>query len=259
MRYFVYLAYNGNPFFGWQIQPDHISVQEVLEKSLSMLLHCERVALTGCGRTDTGVHASDYYAHFDHDSILSPSDCQRLTDQWNNFLQKDIVIYKIFPVQERAHARFDAQDRTYKYYVATRKNPYYHPFRYFSFRKLDVDKMNEAAALLLKNEDFTSFSKVHTQVNNFICHIHYARWEKQGEDLVFTITANRFLRNMVRAIVGTLLDIGYGKLSVDDFQNIINQKDRCKAGTSVPACALFLTEVRYYWPQILTDIQDNEQ
>lgn len=259
MRYFVHLAYNGTCFFGWQIQPDHITVQEVLEKSLSMLLHSERIAITGCGRTDTGVHASDYYAHFDYESSLSPTECQRLTDQWNNFLPKDIAIYKIFPVHNHAHARFDAQDRTYKYYVATHKNPYTYPQRYFSFRKLDMDKMNYAAALLLKNEDFTSFSKVHTQVNNFICHIHYAQWAKEGDDLVFTITANRFLRNMVRAIVGTLLEIGYGKMNVVDFQNIINQKDRCKAGTSVPACALFLTEVRYNWSEILTDIQDNEQ
>ncbi len=256
MRYFLHLAYNGAPFFGWQVQPDHPSVQEVLERSLSLLLHQEHIAVTGCGRTDTGVHAADYYAHFELEETLDAEGLKRLRDQLNSFLPKEIAIFDIFPVKPRAHARFDAVERTYQYFVSIRKNPFTFQQRYFSFRTPDIERMNEAAALLLENEDFTSFSKVHTQVNNFICHVTHAQWVLEGDDLVFTITANRFLRNMVRAIVGTLLDVGFGKLSVSDFQNIINQKDRCKAGISVPAGALFLTNVRYNWPEI---IEDNDE
>jgi len=251
MRYFLHLAYNGAPYFGWQVQPNHLTVQEVLERSLSLLLHQEHIAVTGCGRTDTGVHASDYYAHFDLEETLDLEGCQRLRDQLNSFLPKEIAIYDLFPVKPRAHARFDAVERTYQYFVSIRKNPFTFAQRLYSFRTPNINRMNEAAALLLENEDFTSFSKVHTQVNNFICHVTYAHWDLEGDDLVFTITANRFLRNMVRAIVGTLMDVGLGKLSVSDFQNIISQKDRCKAGTSVPACALFLTNVRYNWPEII--------
>jgi tRNA pseudouridine38-40 synthase len=253
MRYFLHLAYNGAPFFGWQVQPDHPSVQEVMERSLSLLLHQEHIAVTGCGRTDTGVHAADYYAHFELEETLDAEGLKRLRDQLNSFLPKEIAIFDIFPVKPRAHARFDAVERTYQYFVSIRKNPFTFQQRYFSFRTPDIKRMNEAAALLLENEDFTSFSKVHTQVNNFICHVTHAQWVLEGDDLVFTITANRFLRNMVRAIVGTLLDVGFGKLSVSDFQNIINQKDRCKAGISVPAGALFLTNVRYNWPEIIED------
>ena len=256
MRYFLHLAYNGAPFFGWQVQPDHPSVQEVLERSLSLLLHQEHIAVTGCGRTDTGVHAADYYAHFELEETLDAEGLKRLRDQLNSFLPKEIAIFDIFPVKPRAHARFDAVERTYQYFVSIRKNPFTFQQRYFSFRTPDIERMNEAAALLLENEDFTSFSKVHTQVNNFICHVTHAQWGLEGDDLVFTITANRFLRNMVRAVVGTLLDVGFGKLSVSDFQNIINQKDRCKAGISVPAGALFLTNVRYNWPEI---IEDNDE
>ncbi len=256
MRYFLHLAYNGAPFFGWQVQPDHPSVQEVLERSLSLLLHQEHIAVTGCGRTDTGVHAADYYAHFELEETLDAEGLKRLRDQLNSFLPKEIAIFDIFPVKPRAHARFDAVERTYQYFVSIRKNPFTFQQRYFSFRTPDIKRMNEAAALLLENEDFTSFSKVHTQVNNFICHVTHAQWVLEGDDLVFTITANRFLRNMVRAVVGTLLDVGFGKLSVSDFQNIINQKDRCKAGISVPADALFLTNVRYNWPEI---IEDNDE
>ncbi|MCR4680584.1 MAG: tRNA pseudouridine(38-40) synthase TruA [Bacteroidales bacterium] len=256
MRYFLHLAYNGSPFFGWQTQPKHNTVQETMEKCLSLLLHRERIAVTGCGRTDTGVHASCYFAHFDLDVTLAPEQCRDLKDQLNNFLPKDIVIYELFPVRSEAHARFDAQERTYQYFISTKKNPFTYPQRMLFFRKLDVDMMNAAATLLTHNEDFTSFSKVHTQVNNFICHVTYANWEQKGEEIVFTITSNRFLRNMVRAIVGTMLEVGLGRLSVEDFQNIIDQKDRCKAGASAPAHALFLTDVRYNWAEIRID--DNE-
>lgn len=259
MRYFLHLAYNGSSYFGWQIQPEHPSVQDTLENCLSLLLHRERIAITGCGRTDTGVHASCFYAHFDVEDAFSPTECERIKDQLNNFLPKDIVIYKMFAVKENAHARFDAESRTYQYLISTVKNPFTFSQRLFYHRQLDLDKMNQAAELLKKNEDFTSFSKVHTQVNNFICHVTDARWEKKGDDLVFTITANRFLRNMVRAVVGTLLDVGLGKLSLQDFQSIIEQKNRCEAGISVPAHALFLTDVRYNWHEILLDAYEVER
>lgn len=249
MRYFLHLAYNGSAFFGWQIQPGRPTVQETLESCLSLLLHEERVAITGCGRTDTGVHASSYYAHFDIEKAFSPDECRQLVHKLNNFLPKEIVIFNLFEVSPDLHARFDAESRTYQYHVCTRKDPFKLQFSYHCHRAINVEKMNEAAALLLQNEDFTSFSKVHTQVNNFICHVTEAHWDRIDDELVFTVTANRFLRNMVRALVGTLLEVGFGKLTVQDFQEIINQKDRCAAKTSVPANALFLTEVRY--PRIM--------
>lgn len=252
MRYFMRLAFNGTPFFGWQIQPKNISVQEVIENALTLLLQQpsddgqrERIAITGCGRTDTGVHARDFVAHFDFSEELNEEQRLKLVNKLNSFLPKEIVIYAIEPVADDAHARFDAIDRTYRYYVNIRKDAFNFPYTHRIFEKLDMDKMNEAAQLLLKNEDFTSFSKVHTQVNNMRCHVTHAQWEQCDGQLVFTITANRFLRNMVRAIVGTLLLVGKGKISVQDFQDIIEQKDRCKAGDSAPAHALFLEKVRY--------------
>lgn len=258
MRYFIHLAYNGNDYFGWQIQPDKKTVQETLENCLSLLLHHERIPITGCGRTDTGVHATCFYAHFDLDDELTVQDCQLLKEKLNSFLPADITIYHIFAVKERAHARFDAIERTYQYFVSTQKNPFTYTQRLCFYPTIDVEKMNAAALLLLQNEDFTSFSKVHTQVNNFICHVTFAHWEERDGELVFTITANRFLRNMVRAIVGTLLDVGRGKLTIEDFQNIIQQKNRCKASTSVSACALFLTNVRYTWDEILLRKENND-
>lgn len=252
MRYFMRLAFNGTPFFGWQIQPKNISVQEVIENALTLLLQQpsddgqrERIAITGCGRTDTGVHARDFVAHFDFSEELNEEQRLKLVNKLNSFLPKEIVISTIEPVADDAHARFDAIDRTYRYYVNIRKDAFNFPYAHRVFEKLDVDKMNEAASLLLKNEDFTSFSKVHTQVNNMRCHVTHAQWEQCDDQLIFTITANRFLRNMVRAIVGTLLLVGKGKITVQDFQDIIEQKDRCKAGDSAPAHALFLEKVRY--------------
>lgn len=252
MRYFMQLAFNGTPFFGWQIQPENVSVQEVIENALTLLLmrpdengQRQRVAITGCGRTDTGVHARDFTAHFDLEQELDEAQRLQLVNKLNSFLPKEIVIYSIVPVADDAHARFDALDRTYRYYVNIRKDAFNFPYAHRIFEKLDVNKMNEAAQLLLKNADFTSFSKVHTQVNNMRCHVTHAQWVERDGQLVFEITANRFLRNMVRAIVGTLLLVGKGKITVQDFQDIIEQKDRCKAGDSAPAHALFLEKVRY--------------
>jgi tRNA pseudouridine38-40 synthase len=244
MRCFIELAYNGTHFFGWQHQPKHITVQKVIEFAFSMLLK-KKIELTGCGRTDAGVHAKQYFAHFDHDVLFSDIFCEKLIQRLNSFLPKEIVIYNIFSVSEDLHARFSAIERTYKYYVTTAKNPFQLQFSHQVNGKLDIEAMNFAASLLLGNKDFTSFSKLHTDVNNNFCEVKAAYWEMQNELLVFTITANRFLRNMVRAIVGTLLWVGNGKISIAEFENIIAQQDRCKAGMSVPANALFLEEVKY--------------
>lgn len=256
MRFFLYMAFDGTPFHGWQIQPEHITVQGTVEKCLSLLLHRPHIGLTGCGRTDAGVSATAYYAHFDTTQILSQSECISLKDQLNNFLPPEIAIHDIFAVRDDAHARFDAQSRTYRYFIATKKNPFTDPHRRLCRLPLDIDAMNGAATLLLHTEDFTSFSKVNTEVRNFVCHVTEAHWQYEDDDLVFTITANRFLRNMVRAIVGTLIEVGKGKITVDDFQNIIYQKNRSKAGTSMPARALFLTNVRYAWEQIRLEKND---
>lgn len=251
MRYFIKLAYNGAPFYGWQIQPRQISVQEVLENAFSLLLK-DKIKITGCGRTDTGVNAREYYAHFDWGEKMSATEIKKFVSRLNIFLPKEIVIYQIQPMPESAHARFDAISRTYRYYVNLSKDPFYYPFALHLSKKPDIEKMNEAAAKLLEVNDFTSFSKLHTQVNNNNCKIMSAYWKEEKEQLIFEITADRFLRNMVRAIVGTLLWVGKGKLSIDEFQDVINQKNRCKAGNSVPAHALFLEKVRYpkgYMPE----------
>lgn len=244
MRYFLKLAYNGAPYYGWQIQPREISVQEIIEKALSLLLTA-KISITGCGRTDTNVHAREFFAHFDFEKKFTSAEIEKLTVRLNNFLPNEIVIFNIIPMPGNAHARFDAISRTYRYYINLSKDPFSFPFAYRYHGKTDIDKMNNAAAILLNVEDFTSFSKLHTQVNNNICHVMEAYWSQQNGQLIFTITADRFLRNMVRAIVGTLLWVGKEKLSIAEFQNIINQKDRCKAGNSVPANALFLEKVRY--------------
>ena len=243
-RYCMQLSYNGAPFFGWQIQPEQLSVQETLENALSLLLK-EKVAVTGCGRTDTGVHAREYFAHFDSDTTLSEADCAQLCFRLNSFLPKEIAIQRIYVVADDFHARYDATSRTYRYYVNVKKDPFVTDRSYYVGVPLDMELMNKAASLLLGTHDFTSFSKVHTQVNNFICEVTEAEWHREGGQMVFTITANRFLRNMVRAVVGTLLDVGRGKLTVDQFVEIVEKKNRCSAGTSVPAHALFLEKVRY--------------
>lgn len=251
MRYFVHLAYDGTPFFGWQVQPNRTTVQEMLEHCLSLLVHKPHIGVNGCGRTDTGVSATCFYAHFDLPDSLTSDECETLCHQLNCFLPKAIVIYRIFAVNNTANARFDAISRTYQYFISTRKNPFTVNHRLCCFQNLNPDKMREASSLLLANENFQSFSKVHTQVNNYICHVTEAFWTESEGELIFTVTANRFLRNMVRAMVGTLLDVGREKISIIDFQNIINQKNRCQAGTSAPACALFLTDVRYNWNQLI--------
>ena len=241
-RYVIHLAYNGTAYFGWQIQPHQTTVQEVLTNALMLLLK-QNIEITGAGRTDTGVHARNYYAHFD---ISQPiEDIDILTFRLNSFLPKDIVIYRIFEVAPNFHARFSAVERTYKYYISTSKNPFNPAFSYRVFEPLNLDLMNEGCTILLNTKNFKSFSKVHTQVNNFNCEIYKAVWTKENDLLVFEISANRFLRNMVRSLVGTLIDLGREKINLNDFKAIINAQNRAAAGTSVPAHALFLENIRY--------------
>lgn len=241
-RYFIELAYNGSGYNGWQIQPNAPSVQEEINKALSLLLK-QDINVTGAGRTDTGVHASFFVAHFD--SVTPVADTKALTDKLNRFLGRHISIKEIYPVLPDAHARFSALSRTYKYYINKTKNPFTYPFAYTPHPLPDIRLMNQACELLTRYEDFTSFSKLHTDVKTNICRIMQAGWEETDEQLVFTIKADRFLRNMVRAIVGTLLDIGQKRIDLKQFQQIIESKNRCNAGTSVPGNALFLCDIEY--------------
>lgn len=241
MRYFVAFAYNGKNYCGWQYQPHSPSVQETLNKALSMLLRT-RIDATGAGRTDAGVHATQMYAHFDYDGQI---DSNTLTKRINAFLPKDIVVYRFIPLHNEAHARFDATSRSYEYHIHTFKDAFINEGSWFNFHPLDVDKMNEAAQVLFDYIDFKCFSKTHTDVKTFNCKITEARWEQHGNKLIFHISADRFLRNMVRAIVGTLVEVGLGKSTVQDVRNIIESRDRNKAGFSVPAHGLYLTKVIY--------------
>jgi tRNA pseudouridine38-40 synthase len=251
LRYFIHLAYNGTPYHGWQIQPNAASVQETLNKAFSVLLQSE-INLMGAGRTDTGVHAKEMYAHFDFEPSF---DIPNLVHKLNSFLPKDIVVYDIIPVHDEAHTRFDATKRTYEYHIHQFKNPFLHELSWYFHQSLDVDLMNQAAQLLFNYTDFECFSKVNTDVNTFDCTIFEAYWtrgvaeqseaKQESDQLVFTISANRFLRNMVRSIVGTLINVGLHKITLDDFTKIIESKSREKAGFSVPAHGLYLTEIAY--------------
>ena len=246
MRYFIKLAYNGTAYHGWQIQPNAASVQETLNKAFSVLLHSD-ISLMGAGRTDTGVHASEMYAHFDFEADF---EIPKLIHKLNSYLPKDIVIYSIFPVDSEAHARFDATKRTYEYHINSYKDVFSQEQSWYFHQELDIDLMNKAAQLLFNHTDFQSFSKVNTDVNTFDCTIFEAYWtwsgaKKEGNKLIFTISANRFLRNMVRSIVGTLVNIGLHKITLADFNTIIESKSREKAGFSVPAHGLYLTKIEY--------------
>ena len=242
-RYFIHLAYNGAHYCGWQIQPDVLTVQGVLERCLSLRLK-QPISVTGCGRTDTGVHARNYYAHFDME--VPVENCDDLTYRLNMFLPPDIVVFRIFEVPPTLHARFDAVSRTYHYYITQHKNPFHQDDAYCLLGDLDVKAMQQATQLLYNFTDFTSFSKLHTDVKTNNCKVMAARWTQISEGYwVFTIRADRFLRNMVRAIVGTLLQVGQGQLTLEGFRRVIEQKDRCSAGDSVEGKALFLTNIGY--------------
>lgn len=255
MRYFLRLSYNGSRFHGWQSQPNATSVQQTIEDSLAVL-YSRPVALTGAGRTDAGVHARCMFAHFDLEEGIA--DKRRFLLSLNRLSGHDIAIHDVIPVADDAHARFDATERTYKYFVSFEKSPFLYPFCWHCPAKLDVDKMNEAAQYLLQVDDFTSFAKLHSDAKTNICDVRHAVWTDLHQQdstssgislpvdgIVFTISADRFLRNMVRAVVGTLVDVGRGKIGIDGFKKIIESKDRCSAGVSMPACALFLWDVKY--------------
>lgn len=243
-RYFLHLAYDGSNYKGWQIQPNGITVQAVLTHALNVLLRQE-ISLMGAGRTDTGVHARSFYAHIDLDADYSMEELSQVVYKLNRFLPADITIYDFFRVAPDLHARFSPLSRTYKYYISQNRDPFIRNYAWYRFGNIDVEAMNRAAAALLQITDFTSFSKLHTQTKTNNCRVAEACWEQTDSGLVFTITADRFLRNMVRAVVGTLLDVGLGKISHEDFVRIIHSKDRCSAGESVPARGLFLHEIRY--------------
>lgn len=241
MRYFIELAYKGTNYHGWQFQPDANSVQETLNKALSILLKTE-IDIVGAGRTDTGVHAKQMYAHFDVEETLNTT---QLVHKLNSFLPKDIVIFRIIPVDNEAHARFDATRRTYEYHIHTFKDAFETDGSWLHQLPLDLDKMNNACQLLFKYNDFECFSKTHSDVRTFNCVIFEANWKQTGNKIVFTISADRFLRNMVRAIVGTMINIGLGKISLSDFEKIIESKNRSQAGFSAPAHGLYLTQITY--------------
>ncbi|VXB87634.1 tRNA pseudouridine(38-40) synthase TruA [Maribacter litoralis] len=241
MRFFIQFSYFGKAYHGWQNQPNAITVQEVLEKGMSKLLNSP-VSLMGAGRTDTGVHAKMMYAHFDVDAL---EDIQDYIFRLNSFLPNDIAVERIFEVKDDAHARFHATARTYEYHIAKSKDPFTTDLAYFVKKELDVEQMSIAANLLLGKKDFECFSKSNTDVFTNICDLREAQWSIKENNLIFTITADRFLRNMVRAIVGTLINVGLGKYSPDYVNTILKSKDRTKAGVSVPAKGLYLTSIVY--------------
>lgn len=242
MRYFIYLSYNGAAYCGWQRQPNAPTVQEELEKALSTLLHCPTETV-GAGRTDAGVHAAYYVAHFDAPRpIASPED---FTYHLNAMLPQDIAVSRIRAVRDDAHARFDALSREYTYYIERYKNPFTRHATWQFYVDLDVEKMDLAAQSLLRYEDFTSFAKLNSNNKTNICRIHAAGWQRTERGAVFTVRADRFLRNMVRALTGTLVDVGRGRLSVEEFCDIVESRDLSRSSGSAPARGLFLSDVTY--------------
>ena len=242
MRYFIYFSYDGTNYHGWQIQPNANSVQEELQKALTTLLRKD-VEVLGAGRTDTGVHARFMAAHFDYDI---PVDCHQLKYKLNRLLPRDIAVSKIEQVADDMHARFSAVSRTYRYYVTTCKDPFNRIYSWQTHFELDFALMNEAAALLRDYEDFGAFCKSHSDVKTTLCDVMYAKWHQTSDDSwYFEITANRFLRNMVRAVVGTLVEVGRHRMTIDDFRKVIEGKKRTEAGESMPGHALFLERVEY--------------
>lgn len=241
LRYFIELSYNGKNYHGWQIQPDVKTVQATLNEAVCKIMQ-ENISIVGAGRTDTGVHASQMFAHFDTQREVDANFAYRL----NSILPNDIVVKEVVAVDTEKHARFDAEKRSYEYRIWLGRNPFLLDFSWqIHHQKIDVQAMNDAAKMLLEYTDFECFSKVKTEVHTFNCTITNAVWKQHKNELTFHISANRFLRNMVRAIVGTLLEIGTGKITKNDFKKIIESKNRSNAGLSVPAKGLFLTEVIY--------------
>mgnify|MGYP002013474219 CR=1 FL=1 len=241
-RYFIELSYNGSAYHGWQRQPNAITIQQVLEEALSRLAR-NKITLLGAGRTDTGVHALQMFAHFDVSHKIANT--KELIFHLNGFLKDDISVKGIRQVKPQANARFDATARYYEYHISTAKDPFHSQFHYYLKNQPDIDMMNEAAKSLLLHKDFKCFSKTNTDVKTFLCEIKKAVWKQEGSSLIFYISSNRFLRNMVRSIVGTLLEVGYKKRKVEDIDDLIRSKDRRQAGFSVPAHGLYLSRIEY--------------
>lgn len=244
-RYFLTLAYNGSQFHGWQAQKNAHSVQQEIEKALFYILNKKTIPITGAGRTDTGVHARKYTAHFDLDVWLSDAELTRLIYRLNHLLPASIGIFDAYQVHPDVHARFSALSRTYKYYICRNHDPFSEGLSYRLTVALNLDLMNEAAALITESKDFTCFAKAGTQTKTNVCNVTKCEWILHDNYLIFTTQANRFLRNMVRAMVGTLIDVGKEKITIKEFRQILNNGTRSDAGQSVPACGLFLEEIEY--------------
>jgi tRNA pseudouridine38-40 synthase len=242
-RYFIFISYKGTSYHGWQIQPNSVTVQQILEESLSVVLN-EKISTIGAGRTDTGVHATFFCAHFESNS-------PDLTESWNlvfrlnQYLPSDISVRSIRKVVPDANARYSAVSRTYKYYISKVKDPFFDNSSWYLHGKIDISAMKEACKMLYNYSDFTSFSRLHSGTKSNICKIYNAGWQESDNRLIFNIKADRFIRNMVRAIVGTMVDIGFGKMDLREFEEIIISKDRCEAGKSAPAKGLFLVDIEY--------------
>jgi len=242
-RYFIFISYRGTSYHGWQIQPNSVTVQKILDEALTVILN-EKISTTGAGRTDAGVHAINFCAHFDS---ISPdlSANRKLVFRLNRYLPIDISVNSIQKVVPDSNARYSAISRTYNYYISKTKDPFLDKSSWYVHGEIDIDSMNEACILLSQHSDFTSFSRLHSGAKSNVCKIYNAGWELSENRLVFTIKADRFLRNMVRAIVGTMIEIGFGKMDLKEFEEIILAKDRCKAGKSAPAKGLFLVDIEY--------------
>jgi tRNA pseudouridine38-40 synthase len=243
-RYFIKLAYNGSRYHGWQIQENAVTVQEVITNAVR-LMWSRNFKMIGCGRTDTGVHAKEFYAHFDLEEEKSRVELNDLVHRLNRYLPDDIVIFSIFPVHYSLHSRYDALSRTYEYHIHILKDPFLNELSWYVYKNLDIDLMNRGGEIIMKYDDYTSFSKANVKRKTNLCKVMKAQWELSGHRLVFTITADRFLHDMVRAIVGTLLDLGLHKITIEDLRLIIESKNRSSAGESVPAKGLYLTRVEY--------------
>lgn len=243
MRYFLRLAYNGTGYNGWQKQHNAPTIQQELSEKLSTVLQKE-LSITGCGRTDAGVHATEFYAHFDVEYRIE-LEAELLVHKLNTLLPAGIAVYDLLEVNEGAHARFDANRRSYQYLISKRKDPFRPDQTYRFSAPLDLEIMNKACTMLLGEQDFGCFCKSHSNNTTNICTVHHANWTEMNEQLMFEITANRFLRNMVRAIVGTMLDIGQYRTSLSEFKEILASGNRSMAGRSVPAHGLYLTQVEY--------------
>ena len=248
-RYFIHMAYDGTDYCGWQIQPNEKTVQQVMEHALTTILRQE-ISVTGAGRTDTGVHASKFIAHFDVDDSgklslpLEPSS-EEFLFKLNRFLPPDIVVYKIYPVASDMHARFSATYRSYHYHISSIKPLYTRNYSLHIYGILDLTAIQECCSIILQTTDFTSFAKLHSDAHTNNCKVMFAQWKEVEQGYLFDIRADRFLRNMVRSLTGTLLDAGQGKISVQEFQDIVDAKDRSKAGQSAPARGLFLVDISY--------------